>query len=201
MSAKGSLGYTLTETLVALGIVSVVAAVTFPIVVSAKRSGKVAKTIQNLKNLHAGALIYQSENNGADVGTPEAMGLPLAEGTIVPYPNSLIYLKDWYRGMKSPFGEPGKDFYSTFLIPSKDDKLPFTWKRCTEAAGSKCIIYYDGFEPGKDPRTGWNLTFVDHVVKRLHGISLNESLVTHEGKGLPLSQAWWIPELQRRRVE
>ena len=190
-------GYTIVEVLVAIAIVAIVAAITVPVVSSAKKSAKASKTLRNLKSLHAGAMLYQADYQGVVEGTPEEMGLPTWEGTVFPYYGTKNYLQPWYADMKSPFGVPGSNGYTTFLIPSSLDRLPVTWTQCTKAKRDACILYFDRYEPGFDARTGQWLADVNHVQRRLHGIALAGYIVTRVSTGAPYSQAWWIPDLNQ----
>jgi prepilin-type N-terminal cleavage/methylation domain-containing protein len=186
-------GYTIVEVLVAIAIVAIVAAITVPVVSSAKKSAKASKTLRNLKSLHAGAMLYQADYQGAVEGTPEEMGLPTWEGTVFPYYGTKNYLQPWYADMKSPFGVPGSRDYRAFLIPGALDRLPVTWAQCTRAKRDACILYFDRYEPGFDARTGQWISDVNHVQRRLHGIALAGNIVTRDSTGNPHSQAWWIP--------
>ena len=190
-------GYTIVEVLVAIAIVAIVAAITVPVVSSAKKSAKASKTLRNLKSLHAGAMLYQADYQGAVEGTPEEMGLPTWEGTVFPYYGTKNYLQPWYADMKSPFGVPGSNGYTTFLIPSSLDRLPVTWAQCTKTKRDAYILYFDRYEPGFDARTGQWLADVNHVQRRLHGIALAGNIVTRVSTGAPYSQAWWIPDLNQ----
>ncbi len=194
MKIRTHTAFTLVELLVVVAILGIVAGIAVPVFARAKRSANVSATLQNLKSLHTAAMVYQSDHSGALVGPPEEMGLPPWEGTTHPYPNTNDYLQPWYAQMKSPFGSAKERDYATFAIPSELDGLPVTWSQCTRVRGDACILYYDGFEPGRDVRTGWWISSVDHVRKRLHGITLAGHLVSREGYGDPVNQAWWIPD-------
>jgi prepilin-type N-terminal cleavage/methylation domain-containing protein len=193
MRTTSIFGFTIVEVLVVIAIVAIVSAITVPIVSSAKKSAKTSKTLQNLKSLHTGAMLYQADYQGAVEGTPEEMGLPTWEGTVFPYYGTNKYLQPWYADMKSPFGVPGSRDYRAFLIPGALDQLTVTWSQCTKSKGDACIVYFDPFEPGKDPRTGWLISSVAHLRKRIHGIALAGNIVTRDSTGNPHSQAWWIP--------
>ncbi len=185
--------FTLTEVMVVIAIIGVVAAITFPIVTSMKKSAKITKTLQNLRSLHAGAMLYQADYQGASVGTIEEMGLPDSFGTTRPLPNGGGYIKPWYAGVKSPFFPAPHNHYSTFLIPARYDGLKPTWSECTKTRGDACIMYWDHFEAGRDSYTGALIANVGHFRKRLHGIALAGNIVAREDKGEPISQSWWIP--------
>jgi len=191
--------FTLTEVIVVVAIIGVVAAITFPIVTSMKKSAKVTKTLQNLKSLHAGAMLYQADYQGASVGTIEEMGLPSFIGTTEPFPHTNEYFYPWYADVKSPFGEPPTNNYNTFLFPSKLDALRPTWSQCTRLRGDACILYYDFFEPGKDSYTNRWISNVEHLRKRVNGIALAGNIVTREDRGATQSQAWWIPNFYEKQ--
>ncbi|HLK17066.1 MAG TPA: prepilin-type N-terminal cleavage/methylation domain-containing protein [Fimbriimonadaceae bacterium] len=195
-SARRS-GFTMVETVTVISIIAIVAAITYPVVIKVKRSGRTAQTIQNMRSLQVGAILYQADYAGTLAGTPEAMGLPPMFGTVRPFPGSQAYLAAWYKEMKSPFGDKGRD-YNTFAIPSAVDRLPVPWAECTQSVGERCILYWDPFEPGRDPVSGAWVSTEDLDRKRLHGVALAGNLVTHEDIGSPHDQAWWIPDLRSR---
>jgi prepilin-type N-terminal cleavage/methylation domain-containing protein len=191
-------GFTLVETLTAIAIIAIVAGIAYPVTMSAKRSGKVTQTVQNLRSLHAGAILYQSEQDHQSAGTPEQMRLPTFIGTTSADNNPPAYIASWYKGMKSPFGTPDDNDYQSFLIPAAIDGMPVTWHTCTKYVGDKCIMYLDTHEPGYDPRTGYKLIYVPSAIKRLRGVALAGNLVTRNATGDPIDQKWWIPELNNR---
>ncbi len=193
MRNRKARAFTLTEVMVVIAIIGVVAAITFPVVSSMKNSAKITQTLQNLKSLHAGAMLYQADYHGALAGTIEEMGLPDSFGTTRPLPYNGGYIKPWYAGIKSPFRSAPNNDYSTFMIPAKHDGLKPTWSECTKARGDACIMYWDRFEPGRDSYTGYWIVDVGHARKRLHGIALAGNIVTRDDKGDPYSQSWWIP--------
>jgi prepilin-type N-terminal cleavage/methylation domain-containing protein len=57
-------GFTLVEVLVVLAIVATLVAIMTPVLAGAKRSAKVASSIQKLKQLHASLEIYRQDNSG-----------------------------------------------------------------------------------------------------------------------------------------
>jgi hypothetical protein len=59
-----------------IGIVVVVAALTYPVFVSAKKSSKRSVCFSNLRQIGTAVAIYRSEYDGAEQGTPSEMGLP-----------------------------------------------------------------------------------------------------------------------------
>ncbi|MEI7984927.1 MAG: prepilin-type N-terminal cleavage/methylation domain-containing protein [Armatimonadota bacterium] len=197
MNSEKVRAFTMVELLVVIAIIAITAGIAFPVFASVKKSAKVSTTLQNLKSLQMAAVIYQTDNSGNLSGTPEEMGLPLWDGTVHPFPQTNNYLQPWYAEMKSPFGSSKERDYNTFAIPSELDRLPVTWAQCTKSRGDACILYFDAFEPGKDSRTGWWISTVDHARKRMHGITLAGNIVTRENEGSPYSQVWWIPDFYK----
>ena len=170
-------GFTLVETIVVIGIIGLVTAITFPVFASAKRSAKETRLVQDLRSLHMAAMLYQADQPHSPSGTPEEMGLPPIFGTVLPATKKEGYLQPFYKSLTSQFGEPGYDNYHTFAIPGALDGLQVTWESCTTRVGDECILYWDPHEPGRDSRSGWWKVFIDVAKKKLHGISLAGNLV------------------------
>lgn len=57
-------GFTIVELLVVVGIIGVLAAILFPVVVKARESAKIAKCISNMKQLGAALTFYLDDNSG-----------------------------------------------------------------------------------------------------------------------------------------
>jgi type II secretory pathway pseudopilin PulG len=116
LSKSQNVGFTLVEVCSVLGIVLLVAALSFPALQSSKRSAKVTLTIQKLRNVHFSSALYRSDHDGdGRIGTSSEMGLPSAMQlyVMVNRERSQKYFQ------KSEF-EPGCDWYP--LIHSG-----FTW--------------------------------------------------------------------------
>ena len=63
-------GFTLIELLVVIAIIAILAAILFPIFVSAKEKARSTKCIANVRNLCLSMQMYCSENNGRLPGAP-----------------------------------------------------------------------------------------------------------------------------------
>jgi|GEM_PF-703604 len=62
---KRRTGFTLIELLVVIAIIAILAAILFPIFIQAQASARLAKCLNNAKELSRGALLYESESQGA----------------------------------------------------------------------------------------------------------------------------------------
>lgn len=60
----GLYGFTLIELLVVIAVIAVLAAILFPVLVSAKERARQARCVSNLKQLTSAWLIYADDNNG-----------------------------------------------------------------------------------------------------------------------------------------
>ncbi len=61
-------GFTLIELLVVIAIIAILAAILFPVFVSAKESSKRAKCVGNLSNISRALQMYRDDNNGTNCG-------------------------------------------------------------------------------------------------------------------------------------
>jgi prepilin-type N-terminal cleavage/methylation domain-containing protein len=83
-------GFTLIELLVVIAIVAILAAILFPVFLSAKEHGRMVSCVSNLKQLGNGFMLYADENHGR---------LPAAtRSTNTPGLPAVIYVKEDWAG-------------------------------------------------------------------------------------------------------
>ena len=69
--------FTLVETLCVLGIIAIVAAISFPVFAAVRRSSKKAVSMSNLRQVYLQTEMYRSDHDGdGRWGSTYAMGLP-----------------------------------------------------------------------------------------------------------------------------
>lgn len=68
--------FSLTELLVVVAILGVLAALMFPVLVRAKEESKVAACMEGMKNYHRAVMLYRLDYEAADAGNVYEMGLP-----------------------------------------------------------------------------------------------------------------------------
>ena len=57
-------GFTLVELLVVIAIIAILAAILFPVFITAKERARMSRCIQNLRQIHAGLLMYADDYSG-----------------------------------------------------------------------------------------------------------------------------------------
>jgi prepilin-type N-terminal cleavage/methylation domain-containing protein len=57
-------GFTLIELLVVIAIIAILAAILFPVFITARERGKIAFCVSNMKNIHTGLTMYADDFNG-----------------------------------------------------------------------------------------------------------------------------------------
>jgi hypothetical protein len=135
-------------------------------------------------------MLYQADYGGSTSGTIEEMGLPSCIGTVWKAPTG--YIEPFYADLKSPFSTPPGKSYQAFVIPSALDGMPIRWKDCTALKGEQCVMYFDQYEDGWDPRAESLSVEVQYKDKMARGITLAGNMVIARGYGDCYSQSWWI---------
>jgi len=100
-------GFTLTEVIVVLAIIAIVAAIMFPVIMNAKKSAYKATTTSNLRQCITAALIYEGDND--DLPTAEAIFSTLAK---VPTCDKMDY---WRQSCSNEWGLPMVGSYGYVL--------------------------------------------------------------------------------------
>lgn len=177
--------FTLVETLVCIGIISIVAALTFPVFASAKHAAKIRVSSSNLHQIHLAMKLYQMDHDGdGNYGTLEQMGLPSGIGFLL-----------------SRFGTPES------LWQSPCGQNPAWFDR-------PAVIQYDympenGLDsfPSISPIYRENLIMFDDMNCANKGEPMYSDFIRHRGLGVLLSgqllnlnkvgdsrrQLWWSP--------
>lgn len=176
--------FTLVETIIVIAIIATIAAILFPVFVSAKRAAQKSVCISNLRQFGQAISMYRSEYNGIDVGTPSQMGLPpINFGKAMP---SVAGLRC------SEFDPKGHGFrhagYTVMWINAfgkLDNKNDF-WTKYVEHLGSGAVIISDaGHQPDEADR--------DYVWENWTalGLRLDGSVAVKTKRGFPFGLSWW----------
>ena len=105
-------GVTLTETLVVIGIVVLIAAIAFPILTAAKKRALAAQEISQLRNLSVGHGIYLSRYDDVDPGS----SIPLIQEKLLP-PSAVALVDDPFP---EGWGNLGRKGQIEPRVPYKD---------------------------------------------------------------------------------
>jgi prepilin-type N-terminal cleavage/methylation domain-containing protein len=177
-------GFTLIEVIVCVGIVAIVAAITYPVIVKAKEGGLKTKSISNMRQVHIALELYAQENNGSPTGTMEAMGLP-------PWPTAK-YLGEAVKEMYPPLRPTlGWNSYSYNPMPSEIDQREPNWAEYTAEVGGSAVVICDPFfNPlrTEDYDMYWKDPFVRKFVM---GVTVSGTLVKRTRAG-HMDLRWWM---------
>ena len=180
-------GFTITEMLVCIAIVAIVAAIMTPVFAGVRRSSQISASMGNLHQMHLALKLYQMDEGGeGKYGSLEEMGLP--DGKYVVLKRFGTPLPMW----QSPCGQNP------------------AWEQ------SPLVIQYD-YRPEYDfddferiaPDYKENLVMFSDMNCADHGEPLHSNYVPHLGLGMLLSgslqklrktgddrhQSWWAPPL------
>jgi prepilin-type N-terminal cleavage/methylation domain-containing protein len=172
-------GFTLTEMLVVMAIIAIVAAISFPAFARAQEAAQVSKTFSNMKNLALALNLYRQDYDPAPSGSLEAMGLP----------DGLKPLGRNYDQLRSPRA-PG--WYGYHPIPEAEDRRRPSWREFTVERGDSAVMLYDPWfnPPGIPPYKHWWLD--EEAMKRVFGMTVGGSAVRRYKTGA-VTLTFWYP--------
>ncbi len=131
---------TLVEILIVLSIIAVLSAIAYPVIVRAKRSARITRSVSNMRQIHAALMVYVSD---MDDGGPVGLGLP----------PSLLRLRKagglpvalFRTGGTAFFGHSGEDVY-TWMPPHVGPGIETAldpWKSHVQRTQENPIIVVD----------------------------------------------------------
>jgi len=120
-------GFTLIELLVVIAIIGILAAILVPAVGQVRERAFEAQAMQNLRSIHAGTMLFASENQGK-------------------LPPLLTDLK--------PDGSRGGDWVNLW-VNALEPFMPNTLDRFTHGAGRNPAFYCPKVDPSEDPEIRW----------------------------------------------
>jgi len=185
--------FSLLELLTCIGIILVVAGISFPAFAAVKQSAKVNAASSNLHQLYIGVALYRTDWGGDGVyGDPSAMGLPTVAGTF-PRPFD-IFMKSYQSFWRSPCGL-NPDWYQRYSWEPEESPLMDiifrpndlkTYGTYASKYKQNSLLFYD--LNCDDPDSPVANRYLDH---RGLGVLIEGQLVNHHKPGSMWSDAWW----------
>lgn len=170
-------GFTLVEVLMVIGIMVILAALSFPVFVNAKKAARRTACISNLRQIGVAITLYRGDLTPSDRGTPVEMGLPPDRGAL---------RMASFASLQCQGNNPsGNGYYMTYPGPDDEDHFQELWARYVASYGSQSIIFFDPNHQESFPRSiKWdNWAAI--------GLRLDGSVFTRIRQGFPLSLGWW----------
>lgn len=176
-SGKRQKGFTLLEVLVCIGIIAVVAAISFPVIKRAKEVAMLTTTKSNLHQMWLALQIYRDQWGKTDSGSHYEVGMPLS-----------LTIPDYIPKLSPPM--PRYDAWKGYLWlmtdpTSAEPKIVKSWEDYSRKCGVNVAVIADynfnDTEPFASP-------FLDY---RGIGIRLSGQISDLRRKGLPVELWWW----------
>jgi len=186
-------GFTLGEMLVVIGIVSVVAAISFPAFASVRESGRETTCINNLRQVYGAISLYRSDHDGEGVyGDASKMGLP-------PTPVTLVHTKLIGEATLHCTGEPlpgmTKPLYMYFWRDADEEVgMKNSWSDYVRAAGPNSILVGD-----TNHRTAGKPRLAPLVTHFGIGLHLDGHVSRRSAQGDWGDLTWWTPQVSENK--
>ena len=176
--------FTLTETLLVIGIIAIVTALSYPAFSAAKERAQLESCMSNLKQIHLAIKMYQSAWDGeGKYGDMYEMGLPFLYG-----PPGAIELPKWEcAGLPNEFRRAEQYPYNYFPAPDWIDHRTPTWKEYAASEEENSILICDPNHNPKDVPLMFESKF--HI--RAFGVRLSGQAVRRTKKGMWYVWSWW----------
>ena len=186
-------GFTLGEILVVIGIIAVVAAISFPVFASSKNSAHEATCLNNLRQIYGAVSLYRSDHDGEGVyGEASKMGLP---PTLVTLVHTKMIVETTLHCTGEPLPRMALPLYMRFW---QDDDVEAgmknSWSAYVQEAGSNAILVGDtNHRTAGKPRLA---PFVTHFGIGLH---LDGHVSRRSAQGDWGDLYWWTPRVSKKR--
>lgn len=169
--------FTLVETMVVIGIIILVAGLTYPLFVSVKRTTNRTTCISNLRQIGIATALYREAAGGSDQGTPSQMGLPLDLGALG---------LSGSDSLKCRGNNPnGNGYYDNYPGPRNPNAAHEAWAKYVSLVHSQAIMLFDPNHQASYPRSRrWERWTV-------LGLRLDTSVTVRTHLGFPLTFGWW----------
>lgn len=183
---SASRAFTLTEILVVIGIIGLLAALAFPVLSAARLKSKETVTLSNLRQIYVQTSLYQSDHGGDGVfGNVYEMGLPPG-----PQSNGVPMLGILLPPLMHPDAKTiGRQYFPLFSEPEYDAMEP-SWSAYAQSEGPNAVLYIDPHFTRSDiPLLQGNFYKRVFYIVRLSG-----SVQRVERRGQWLSRTFWLTE-------
>jgi len=179
-------GFTLVELLIVLSVVAVFCSIGFPVLASAKTAARETTSIQQLRQIHLGLMLYRSEYDGDGVyGSATDMGLPINDRRPAFTKLSRVPLNLWTSPCGLHPSEGIKILYPVYYFPSDD---PPSFAKQSTAYQDNLILAFDmECSPSESD-------IYSHYLPKLGlGVLLSGTARRVRGLGNQFEPAWWAP--------
>jgi prepilin-type N-terminal cleavage/methylation domain-containing protein len=173
-------GFTFIEILTTLGIIVIIAAISYPVMISAKESSRQSVCTSNLKQLWTATELYRNEQGQvAEVGTIYEMGLP-------PQRQAAVIAKNLSLACMESKRAPGTVNGYEYMPIDPEHPLPQTWAEYVRHVGQDSVVWSDWNH--NDDQTMKMVSFP----KLALGVTLSGSLLKRKAIGDPYITVWWF---------
>ena len=173
--------FTLTEILVVISIIILLASLSFPLFQRAKFSANKTACISNLRQIGVAINLYREQHDGTDGGTAAAMGLPEEIGPN--FSSAVLFCHG---------NDPRNLGYSrTYPDGSSSQEQQRAWAQYVQLVGNSAVILFDDNHQGSYPKS------LDWEVWSAMGLQLDGGVVVRRRMGFPRNYYWWHPEVKR----
>jgi prepilin-type N-terminal cleavage/methylation domain-containing protein len=185
LGKRVSAAFTLIELLICIGIIAVVAGITFPIFSRVKLAAKERVSVSDMKQIAAAAMLYSQDWKSVDYGDMAAMGLP-QDYPVLFGANGKAKPVTWPVPPMHPDTFPG---YYFLPLPKQIDGRHPTWEQAAlefhDSVVLVCDPWFNNFADGK-----WS-AYDATLPNRIAGISLGGTLVRKQDYGLFFDFTRW----------
>lgn len=176
-------GFTLIEVLVVGAVLAILFTLSFPVFASVRAKGRKTMCVNQLKQIGIALSLYREQHEGADVGEPAAMGLPLHLG--------LLDLRPALSCTGIDDDSARAAYYITWPEPGGTDRstreMAQFWAGYVARFGGASIVVYDPHHQNEVPKSqtwqSWDVT----------GLRLDGCIVFRRNMGFPRHLSWWHP--------
>ncbi|RIJ97545.1 MAG: hypothetical protein DCC46_12800 [Armatimonadetes bacterium] len=175
VASKMRSAFTLLEVLIVTAIVGLIAAISYPVILSAKRGASQAACISNLRQIGTAIRLYQESWGRVEYGVPWEMGLPENRGVAM----NGVYLQCRGNNPKGSFY--AQNFPNTDSLQGMIDE----WTRYVRDVGPGAIIYFD-----ENHQSNWPKSYQFENWKII-GLRLDGSVIVRTRLGFPRYYRWW----------
>ncbi len=174
-------GYTIIEILIVVGIIGIVAGLSYPMFAESKRQSAKSECVASLHQIGIALTLYRDLYDGSDSGIPSAMGMPQHLGFLEMKPFPECHGRD--------FAHKKPSYFITW--PDPIDPLPNSqiaeenWRKYVSAAGQTSVVVFDPFHQDHLPK---NRTWESWTVL---GLRLDTSVTVRTRLGFPVGYGWW----------